>query len=247
MMLHRLIILLAFVLLGDCAIAQNPTIMPDVDAELWSGARLRYKHSKHWRFKLQQQVRFSATPAHFERTLTQLGAEFRFLESLELGAGYRYLWVNREVGPGFERMRYRRFQLSLGQGVNVGRVRLNWRMQWQQRRELLPETNRFVGDIRRYWRARARIGYNIPGWKLDPEVATEILQRGLNPPRGQYTKYRLMLGTRYRIGKGQQLAVRYIYERERKVWNPKVAHIVSIQYRYTLKRKQAKSNTEANE
>ena len=50
-----------------------------------------------------------------------------------------------------------------------------------------------------------------------------------------FTKYRLALGTDYKIKKGHTIALLYMTERETQIWNADIFNIVRLRYTYQFK------------
>ena len=157
------------------------------------------------------------------------------MKILYFRAGYRYQFIRNEVGPNIVPERHNRFHFSIANQLRMGRLQVQTRWQVQQRREQLRNTHRQLRERRRYQRVRLRLDYNIPGWKYDPRIAGELFLRTQNGPRGQHNKYRLTIGTQFKVAKRQRMAVRYLFEREFTPWNPEVLHAISLQYTYSRK------------
>lgn len=91
------------------------------------------------------------------------------------------------------------------------------------------------GDQREVFRNRFDLGYNIKGWKLDPEFGVEFFSwlsnKGLS-----YFGTRYHFGTQVSLGKGHSLGLNLIHDRERDVAYPTHRWIWSAGYSLNLRK-----------
>ena len=112
---------------------------------------------------------------------------------------------------------------------------MKYKLQYQRRRENFFNTNKFIGELRKFWRFKTTLSYNIADWKLDPKLGIEFFIRGNNHPTDQFNKYRISIGTQKKVNKKQSISFKYMYEKQYKSWNPEVFHVLAIKYNYQLK------------
>ena len=124
------------------------------------------------------------------------------------------------------------FKHNLG---NKNRFKIEYKIQSQRRRETFTNTNKYVGELRKYWRIKTLLSYNVKNWKLDPKVGIEFFLRNINHPPGQYNRYRISIGTKKKINQNQYITLKYMFEKQYKQWNPEVMHVFGIKYNYSAK------------
>jgi len=234
-------------LLPAISFGQDGGIMPDVNGGTWTSARLQYQPNKYFRFNVEQQLRVGPKLAQFDRTFTELSTRFTPVKNFDVDLGYRYLFRTNTTGLLTEQQRLQRWHFRAGYTFELDRLSFQVRVQWQRRRELLRNTNKYLGDIRKYWRFRWVLGYNFKKWKLDPELGTELFIAGTERPRGQYSRMRVALGTSYKLDKRHRIGIRYLFDRELVDWNPELWHVLSLQYTYRIKRKKKRPQATSNE
>ena len=92
------------------------------------------------------------------------------------------------------------------------------------------------GDYaKQYLRLKAAVEYNFKNWKLDPKFAAEIFNRFENGDVDQYNKYRLTLGTDYKIKNFGKLGIFYRIEKDINEAIPETTNIIGLKYTYTIK------------
>ena len=99
-----------------------------------------------------------------------------------------------------------------------------------KKRERFADTNKHVGEVRKYWRLKSSFDYNFKNWKLDPEISSEFFIKGFNSPNGQDNKVRFSLGTKKKFSNNFVLTFKYMFEKELKTDNPNLNHIVAIRF-----------------
>ena len=221
---------------------QNADVMPDVRAESWSAAVFTFKLNESLNFNLEEQLRFKSGGKLYDRSFTQLKIEHTFMDAFELGLGYRFIHLNDEEGNLQEMETHRRWNYYFSGKFKVDRFSSKTRIQFQSRKEMVAGNNFFVNKARRYWRLKTALLYNIKGWKLDPKAGIEFFMRPREHSKGQYNKYRLMLGTTWKLKGPHEIGFRYLFERELKGWNPSVVYALDLRYHYTLKYKSKKKH-----
>lgn len=210
---------------------------PDVSAESRSAAKINFNFNKSLTLSVEGQLRLKSTGNLYDRSFTQAKIEYKFWRFFDVGLGYRFINQKDQEGLLSKIENHYRWNYSISGRMKLNRLSSKTRVQYQTRREILPNTNRFVGDYRKYWRFKTSLKYNIKSWKLDPRVGYEIFLRSADHPQGQFNKFRWTLSTTYKLKGPQQIGLGYKFEREIKKWNPQIVHIVEVQYTYTFKHK----------
>ena len=218
-------------------ISQNEESMPDVSAENWLAGSFTYSINNKWKLSFQEQVRFKYTTNPLDRILTQIELEnssknkkenFQF----DWGLAFRHYYRSNQDEPSLAFNQLTRFHYFTSYNWKFNRFEYEQRIQFQKRRERFPDTNKHVGEVRKYWRLKSSFAYNIKNWKLDPKLGVEFFLRSFDHPSGQHNKYRISLGTKKKLSKNHYLVFKYMFEKEYKSWNPNVVHMLSIKYNF---------------
>lgn len=203
------------------------------DLENWSSIRLKYKLNKKWSFELEEQLRLDEDISEIRGYFTQLSAEYSLIKNLKIGGALRFVRINDNDGKvqGYEN--YLRFHLDASYKHKINYWSLKYRFRYQNRNELS------VDDYaNQKLRLKAGIEYNIKNWKLDPEFSAEIFNRiGQEKEDNGFKKYRLTLGTDYKIKNIGTIGLFYRIEKELNETIPKTTNIIGLKYTYTIKNK----------
>lgn len=230
-----LLILLVFGL-GPKGYAQEGSYVEVRDFEVWSAAELKYKWNKKWAFGLEEQLRFKNNASEVDQYFTQLSLKYIGFDHLEFGGALRFIRDNDNVGAvqGYEN--HLRFHVDLGYKYKLSKFSIKHRLRYQNRNELgISEED---GDYaKQNFRFKTSLKYNIKDWKFDPEIAGEIFYHKEFGEVSAFNKYRLTLGTDYKIKKFGEIGAFYRMEHELNVSFPKTTHIIGLSYVYTLKNK----------
>ena len=230
---HNIWILLV---LTSYSISLTSQRMPNVGAENWLGGNLSIKINNHWEFNLENQFRYSIDNIDFDRNFTEFQIQESVNNQFSWGVSYRYIMKNNDFENIFQN--YNRYNYFISQNFVIGsnrRFNLKYKFQYQRRRENFFNTNKFIGELRKFWRFKTTFSYNITDWKLDPKLGIEFFIRGNNHPTDQFNKYRISIGTQKKVNKKQSISFKYMYEKQYKSWNPEVFHVLAIKYNYQLK------------
>ena len=237
-----------FIVLISNSISITSQRMPKVGSETWLAGNLSLKVNKHWEFNLENQTRYSINDIDFDRNFTEFQIQEKVNDQFNRGISYRYIVKNHDFENIFQN--YKRYNYFISQNFIVGsnsRFNLKYKFQYQRRRESFSNTNKFIGELRKFWRFKTIFSYNLKNWKLDPKLGIEFFLRGNNYPADQFNKYRISLGTQKRINKKQSISFKYMFEKQYKSWNSDVFHIIAIKYNYRLKHQTKNYSTKKNE
>jgi len=225
--------------------AQKNASMPNQWAENWLSGNYSLKLNNQWKFSFEEQLRLKYVNKFYDRSFSEFRIENFLLNQCSWGVAYRHIFKSHEFEE--RTVHYKRFNYYISQKWNVNRIAFKYRIQYQTKREVLANTNKHVSELRKYWRLKTSVSYNIKNWKLDPNMGVEFFVRGVNHPTDQYNKYRISLGTKYKINKNQNIRFKYMFEKQYKGWNPDLIHALSIQYNYCFKHKTKNYKDNKNE
>ncbi|MBM78651.1 MAG: hypothetical protein CL846_09220 [Crocinitomicaceae bacterium] len=210
--------------------------MPEIGAENWLSGNISLKLNNHWKFNLENQLRIDFDNGSIERNFTEFQIEEKISKSLYWGISYRYILRNINFEEGLAKYNRYNFYWILKHNLgNNNRFKIEYKIQSQRRRETFKNTNKYVGELRKYWRIKTVLSYNIKNWKLDPKVGIEFFLRSIHHPSDQYNRYRISIGTKKKINKNQYITFKYMFEKQYKQWNPEIMHVFGIKYNYSKK------------
>ncbi len=108
---------------------------------------------------------------------------------------------------------------------------LGFRLRYQNKNEL--GISSLAGDYpSQKIRLKSSLKYNIRNWKFDPKLSAEIFHHFQTGEENKFNKYRITIGTDFKIWRLGELGIYYRLERELNVFNPLTANILRIKYVY---------------
>ena len=204
------------------------------DLESWNSLGLEYKLNKKWSFELEEQLRLDENISEIAEYFTQLETRYSITKKIDIGLGLRYIRENDNEGnvQGYEN--HFRYNVDALYKHKINDFTLKYRLRYQNKNELGVSSS--DGDYaKQYLRLKAAVEYNFKNWKLDPKFAAEIFNRFENGDVDQYNKYRLTLGTDYKIKNFGKLGIFYRIEKDINVAIPETTNIIGLKYTYTIK------------
>lgn len=210
--------------------------MPEIRGENWLSGNISLKINKHWGFNLENQTRFDLENFNFKRNFTEFRIKEDIANWISWGVAYRYIISKKDFNENIANYnRYNYFCIVKHHLDKKERLNIQYKIQSQRRRETFSNTNKYVGDLIKYWRIKTDLSYNIKNWKLDPKIGLEFFLRSNKHPTDQYNKYRISIGTKKKINKNQYITFKYMFEKQYKQWNPELMHVFGIKYNYAKK------------
>ena len=206
----------------------------DSDWASWNTIGVEYKLNKKWSFALEEQVRLKENISVVDNYFTQLSADYKLFKGFKLGAGVRYIRDNDNQGniQGYEN--HFRFQIDAMYKHEINDFKIGYRLRYQNKNELGVSYDE--GDYaNQNIRFKTSLEYNIKNWKLDPKFSAEIFNRFQEGKENGFNKYRLTLGTDYKMKNFGKLGVFYRFEKELNVDFPETKNIIGLNYTYTFK------------
>lgn len=201
------------------------------DLETWSSVSLDKKYSDQFRLNLEQSLRMYDNSTQVAQFFTNLDLKYSISDVVSLTGGVRYI-RDRDKDDGMYENRLR-WNADLNIKHEIDRFTLKYRMRLQTRNEL--GYSRSEGDFGiNAFRLRVGAGYNIKGWKLDPEMSAEIFRESGRYILSSFNKYRFSLQTKYKINKWLDVKAFYRFERELGVSYPLSSNIVGFNLMFNL-------------
>ena len=202
------------------------------DFETWSSISVEYKTGK-WDFKVREQLKLKNNSTILNQYFTQLEAEYELFKNFDLAAGVRFIRNNDTEGnvQGLENLL--RIQFDALYKINLSRYSVKLRLRYQNRNEL--GISSLAGDYpKQHIRLKSNFKYNIRNWKFDPDIYAEIFHSYQAGEENKFDRYRLGVGTDFKIWNLGELGVYYILEKQLNEFNPLKANILKIKYTYSF-------------
>ncbi|RKR08055.1 uncharacterized protein DUF2490 [Maribacter vaceletii] len=204
------------------------------DLESWTAINLKYKLNKKWAFNLEGQLRLKEDISEVSEYFSEFATAYTVFKGFKLGAGFRYIRENDNVGnlQGYEN--HFRFNIDASYKHKIDDFSLKYRFRYQNKNELGISSSE--GDYaKQNIRFKTSLEYNIGNWKLDPKVSAEIFNRFEKDEDSRFSKYRLTFGTEYKMKKIGTIGLFYRLEKELNQEVPKTTNIIGLKYTYTIK------------
>ncbi|MGB5419020.1 DUF2490 domain-containing protein [Algibacter sp.] len=200
--------------------------------ESWNSIGVEYKLNKKWSFELEEQLRLDEDITEIAEYFTQLGAEYSLMKNFKLGGGLRFIRENDNEGnvQGYEN--HFRFNVDATYKHKINDFQLKYRLRYQNKNELSVDD--YANQQLRF---KTGIEYNIKKWKLDPKFSAEIFNQIGQENDNGFKKYRLTLGTDYKIKNFGTIGLFYRLEKELNETIPETTNIIGLKYTYTIKNK----------
>ncbi len=227
------ILFLLFMVFATKAVSQDGDYITVRDFESWSSVGLKYKVKHNWSFGLEEQLRLSNNSSEVDAYLTELNTNFGLTDNVYGAIAFRYIRENDTEGnvQGYEN--HMRLHFDLGYTYQTNRLEMDYRLRWQTKNELGISSDE--GDFpSNHLRFKVGLKYNIKKWKLDPEFSSEIFRHYETGEITDFNKFRITLGTKYKIKGFGKIGAFYRMERELNGTYPKTTNIVGLKYSYTI-------------
>ncbi|MCK5442757.1 MAG: DUF2490 domain-containing protein [Maribacter sp.] len=203
------------------------------DIQSWSAIELKYKLNKKINFTLEGQWRLKENITITDQYFMQLAGEYELFKDFEIGLGLRYIRDNDTKGniQGFEN--HFRWHIDGSYAYKLKRFKVKHRIRYQNKDELGITISE--GDyIKHRLRFKSNLEYNFRKWKLDPKFSAEIFHRFEQGRKNEFYKYRLSIGTSYKMKQIGKLGLYYRFEKNFKRTLPEAFNIIEIKYTYEL-------------
>ena len=116
----------------------------------------------------------------------------------------------------------------------INNFKIGYRLRYQNKNELGVSSDE--GDVaKQNIRFKSSLEYNFKHWKFDPKFSAEIFNRIQDGSDNGFSKYRLTLGTDYKIKGFGKLGVFYRFEKDLNVDFPDTTNILGLKYMYSFK------------
>ncbi|NNC69441.1 MAG: DUF2490 domain-containing protein [Flavobacteriaceae bacterium] len=207
------------------------------DLNSWFVAAIEFEPAKKFKLGIETQVRLKEDISVVDQYFGEFNALYKLPYGFRIGGAFRYIRDNDTRGniQGYEN--HIRYNFDISYRHKITRLQLRYRIRYQNRNELGISQN--DGDVHREAvRFRTRFDYDFKNWKLDPIIAGELFNRfRARDYDNGFNKYRLTLGTNYKVKKIGRFSIAYLFENEFNIEDPRKFHIIKLGYLFEVKKK----------
>lgn len=224
--LIKIVLVIIVLSFGYVVVAQG-----DSEVNVWSSVGVKYQPDKNWELGVSANLRLKDNSKTIDNYFPELTVSRKIYKGLKLGVGFRYIRNNDNQGKiqGYEN--HFRFNTDLSYKHKINDFTLNYRIRYQNKNELGVSNAEGDYAINRF---RFKVGskYNIKKWPLDPELSFELFNRFGKDVSTDFDKYRLTLGTSYKIKNGGKIKLYYRLEKDILETSQPKTNIIGVKYTY---------------
>jgi hypothetical protein len=223
MMIKRLSVILIFSAFALTLFSQKK------DFGIWYGISAEHKFSKKLELDLSTCLRTFDNASKIEEGFLEAGLQYKLTDFLSASASYR-ITENIEDDDSYH-LRHKWF-VDLKGSVDPGDFALSLRLRFQERyKTYFEDENDEIPDS--HIRAKLKVDYDIPSFKLNPYVFTELFCPVFRDPERTTDKSRIGAGFEYNITKKQSIETEYMFQRD---FLPKLKdlHLLSVNYKFSF-------------
>jgi hypothetical protein len=194
--------------------------------------------------KLNVEARFTARfydNERWDKFFPEISAKYKVHKNFKPSIDYRYVLNQQRTGPRVTAGH--RVNLNLNSGVSYERFDFKFRVRFQYKfnRFASSPQDTYEPDFDNAIRFKPVVKYNIKGSKIDPRMEGEWFYNTNNSPEGnQFTKFRFGVGADIKLPNKNVLTVKYRYDHEFNLADPRRFHILSLAHDYTYKKSKSK-------
>ncbi len=209
------------------AFGQNGT-----DVLSWSSVAVEYEPDKVWNFAAEGNLRLKTNISELDEYFGELTVSRKFFKDFKLGLGLRYIWENDNTGNIQGTRQNFRYHIDASFRIEPGDFTTKFRIRYQDKNELGDDDE----HVKRL-RFKTALGYNFSNWKLDPEISGEIFGRISGDDTDYSDRYRITIGTDYKIKKAGKIDIYYGIQSDFDAADRETYHILGLKYAYTFEGK----------
>lgn len=222
-------LLFIFLLFNNSLNAQETT-----DYGYWYSVGVDYTFKKKLNLGAEYHIRAKDNSEVMDAYFTEINLIYKLFKKFKVGGAARFIEENDNQGRTQGIRRFFRFHFEARYKYDIERFTISHRLRYQNKNEfgVLEDPNDVPSEV---IRLKTSIDYNIRKWKLDPELAVEIFNRGNDDNSREFSKYRLTFGTSYEWKKFGKFGFNYRFERSLIGGRtPMNLNIFELKYRYSI-------------
>lgn len=220
--LHLFALTIIFILVTKNILAQTSDFGIRLDADLTK------KLTKNIELEFDEELRMNNNSSSFDRSLTTLGANYKFNNTLKAGLYYTFIYMNNQHDGYWESRN--RFGAWLTASHKFDRFRISLREKYQNtyRDEALGN---FLYNPKMVLRSKLEISYNIRKFPVDPYCSAEMQYQLNNPYGNEIDSWRYTAGAEYKISKKFAIDLYYRVDKSVNVKNPANISILGTSFK----------------
>ncbi len=232
-------LLLACIALLPTGLLAQDRLRPTTHQELWTSVALQGRPSilegllgkeTIKRMKTTAELGYRSSDSFFagRQYYMDLGATYKISDKITAGTEFRY--ALRTGGNDRQRLGG-----MIQYKTQLNRLELAYRFTYQH-------NFRLPGEVREVLRNKFVAAFDIPKWKLDPQLSAELFTwAGPDGLANIGTRYKL--GTEWNLNKAHSMGFALVHDRERMVFAPEHRMIFAVDYSIKLRKPKDGSGT----
>jgi hypothetical protein len=209
------------------------------DFSTWWAFNVDFKIHKQFEIGLKEELRLLENSTRIDQVYTEVSLKYSPIKILDIGSTVRFAQEKKKNDYDFN-VRWD-FDVSIKQPIN--RFDIRYRIRYTNGNELgisVAEGDPLVHKLR----FRTGLSYNIPKWKVDPQLDVEFFSN-LNKDANYFEdKIRIRLSSEYEFKKAGELGFFIGYEHMFHNENQRNVSIVGLNYSMDVKKKKKKEKSE---
>jgi opacity protein-like surface antigen len=199
-----------FGLISGCLLLGSLVFSQENDFKNWNAVSLDIKLVKNLDFRLEQELRFENNASFLGDYISVAGFSYKLSKQIKVRGLYRFT-VNRSTKNPYENNH--RFYADLILKQNFQRFDVSYRFRYQIK--FLPDNDKdFTYFNPQHLRHQFQLKYDIPKFKLEPNIAIEWYQALNNPIKNTIETLRYTAGLEYPLTKSVAAELFYRIEKE---------------------------------
>jgi hypothetical protein len=224
--MRHLLTFLLFICFSNFGIAQN---------RIWLSSGIETTiFTKDLEFEASFNSRFYDN-GRYDKLFPELNLKYELLNWWDVSLDYR--WVFNQSRTSYARTRGHRININTEPEFEFGRFQFETRARLQYSFRRFAGTQNYEPDFDNALRFKATLKYNINNFKSDPQIESEWFYNTNNGQFGkQFVKYRFAIGVDVNLPKDHSLTIKYRYDYEFNLANPRRSHVLSLSHKFEYDR-----------
>jgi len=179
----------------------------------------------------------------WDKFFPEFSAKYKVHKYFKPSIDYRYVLNQQRTGPRISAGHRLNFNLNTDYSLDRFDFKFRMRVQYKFNRLANSSEDSYEPDFDNAIRFKSVIKYNIKGSKVDPRIEGELFYNTNNSDVGkQFTKLRIGVGADIKLPNKNVLTIKYRYDYEFNLADPRRFHIISLAHDYTYKKSKAKKS-----
>lgn len=219
--MKRILLIITSIIIAVSSFSQQE------DAEFWTGISLEKKINKKFTLGLSEEFRFNENVSRIEQFFTNVGLTYKISKNISWGVSYRFV-QKQELDNTYNSSN--KIYTDLRLKKSISRFSFSLRNRYQFKYVNLFSEGETNTD--NYLRNKLSIKYNVKKSPFTPFIGAETYLKLNKDEYKEIDRYRLTMGTSYKINKESKLSMFYRIEQDINVSEPIKANIFGLRYSY---------------